>query len=313
MNHEFNNVKNGQNDPLVDALQNIGRWFTFRNVMRRFPLLYPLSYLFLPPRVALSYLKGMRATSKVIHGRVETRSDPNKPLDYLAQFLKDEKGKGLPPHDFLHAQAGHLILDHYESSSVLTAGVYFLMRNPDAMAKLQAELRQTFRRYGDISEDRLQDLAWLNATIEEIIRLHTNVPYGLPRISPGYTVDGHYVPEGVTVATCAYATHHSTRYFLRPYEFRPERWLPASHAQYDRQFDSDERSAFRPFSMGPRNCLGQAMAYVVLRIMLAKLCWSFDWRLLNEDEVDWDRDLRLYMYWKKPRVQVRLAPCDAAA
>lgn len=76
-------------------------------------------------------------------------------------------------------------------------------------------------------------------------------------------------------------------------------------------FDTDVKSAFRPFSAGSRNCLGQAMAYIVLRIFFAKLCWSFDWELANRGQVNWDRDLRLYIIWQKPLVQIRLTPPQA--
>jgi cytochrome P450 len=31
----------------------------------------------------------------------------------------------------------------------------------------------------------------------------------------------------------------------------PERWLPGSG------YDSDRKDAFNPFSVGPRNCIGQ--------------------------------------------------------
>lgn len=164
--------------------------------MRRFPLLYPISYLLLPPKVALSYIAAHNASKKLIRKRVENRHT-QKQLDYLARFLKDEKE--IQPDAYLGSQAGHLILDHFESSSVLAAGFYFLMTNPEAMSKLQTELREAFNSFDDITDSGLRELKWLQATIEEIIRLHTNVPYGLPRISPGYTVDGHYVPKGVSL------------------------------------------------------------------------------------------------------------------
>ncbi|KAK2022913.1 cytochrome P450 [Colletotrichum zoysiae] len=305
LGHNFKNIQSGQNHPILESLLRIGHWATFRNVMRRFPLLYPLSYVFLPPKVAFSYFRAHSTSKKLIRARVEDRHD-RKELDYMAQFLRNESA--IPPDDFLVSQAGHLILDHYESSSVLTAGMCFLTTNHEVMNKIQTELRVTFKSYEDISEDKLQDLPWLNATIEEVIRLHTNVPYGLPRISPGYTVDGHYVAKGVVVSSCAYATTHSDTYFSKPYEFKPQRWLPKDHVEYDRVFDDDDRSAFKPFSAGSRNCLGQAMAYLVLRIMFAKLCWRFQWELLNKDEMDWDRDLRLYIVWQKPKVHVRLTP-----
>lgn len=52
------------------------------------------------------------------------------------------------------------------------------------------------------------------------------------------------------------------------------------------------------------------MAYLVLRIIVAKLCWRFDWEMVNRAQVDWDRDLRLYMIWQKPPVRVRLTPFE---
>ncbi|KAK1701965.1 cytochrome P450 [Colletotrichum lupini] len=307
LGHNFKNIQSGQNHPILESLLRIGHWATFRNVMRRFPLLYPLSYVFLPPKVAFSYFRAHSTSKKLIRTRVEERHD-RKDLDYMTQFLKNEEA--LPPDGFLVSQAGHLILDHYESSSVLTAGMCFLTTNDEVMKKLQNELRTTFKSYEDITEDKLQDLPWLNATIEEVIRLHTNVPYGLPRISPDHIVDGNYVAKGVVVSSCAYATTHSEKYFSKPYEFKPQRWLPKDHAEYDHVFDGDDRAAFRPFSAGSRNCLGQAMAYLVLRIMFAKLCWKFQWELLNKNEMDWDRDLRLYIVWQKPKVHVRITPFE---
>jgi cytochrome P450 len=187
----------GKDHPILASLSRIGHWATLRNVMRRFPLLYPLCYVLLPPKVALSYFAAHRASKVLVRKRVAERHD-QKQLDYLFQFMKGEKT--LPPDDFLVAQAGHLVLDHFESSSVLSAGIYFLTTNPEAMGKLQRELRESFKSFDDIKEDILQDLPWLHAIIEEILRIHTNVPYGLPRISPGITVDGQSRPTGVSLS-----------------------------------------------------------------------------------------------------------------
>lgn len=163
--------------------------------MRRFPLLYPFSYLTLPPKVALAYYRAIKTVTVLARLRVEDRHNSKK-LDYMTQYLKNESA--IPSVDFLVPQASHLILDHYESSSVFSAGLYFLPTNPAVMSRLQQELRGAFKSYQDITDEKIQSLPWLNAVIEETIRLHTNVPYGLPRISPGITVDGHYVPKGVS-------------------------------------------------------------------------------------------------------------------
>ena len=60
--------------------------------------------------------------------------------------------------------------------------------------------------------------------------------------------------------------------------------------------------------MGPRGCIGQNMAYIQGRILLAKMIWYFDWELLNKGQADWERDLKLYAIWEKPPVILKYTP-----
>ena len=43
------------------------------------------------------------------------------------------------------------------------------------------------------------------------------------------------------------------RNFVDPLSFIPERWLPDA----DPKFGADIKEMFRPFMVGPRNCIGQ--------------------------------------------------------
>lgn len=60
-----------------------------------------------------------------------------------------------------------------------------------------------------------------------------------------------------------------------------------------------------PFSIGPRGCLGTNLAYMEMRIILAKLVWHFDWELLNQG-LDWRRDSRHDLLWTKPEIRLRV-------
>lgn len=65
-----------------------------------------------------------------------------------------------------------------------------------------------------------------------------------------------------------YTIHHNPEYYPSPYLFKPERFLEGDV--------ETARSAFTPFSIGPRGCIGKAVAYMELRLTLAKLIWSFE-------------------------------------
>lgn len=56
-----------------------------------------------------------------------------------------------------------------------------------------------------------------------------------------------------TVWIDAWVANRLDRFWARPLEFRPERWLNPD----DPEFAKDDKSIFRPFWAGPRDCLGK--------------------------------------------------------
>lgn len=103
-----------------------------------------------------------------------------------------------------------LMRQHLIASSVLIAGaettatalcgiVFFLCNSPIAMQTLVSEVHSAFASEGDITFQSTSKLSYLNAVIEEGLRLYPPVASGLSRLPPpgGAYVDGHFVPEGV--------------------------------------------------------------------------------------------------------------------
>ncbi|RYO89274.1 hypothetical protein DL766_000911 [Monosporascus sp. MC13-8B] len=281
---EYRNIESEHGGLLLEAISSFGWWGTLRVALKRFPLLSPLQWFFLRPHMLFTYIKSTATNVQAVADRLKNRDQKRK--DYMTPILTE--GQPLPPTEYLTAHVTNIVYGHVETSTVATAAVYFLLMHPEVHRKLQQELRDNFRSFDQLTDKALQSIQWLGAVIDETIRLHTNVPYGLPRISPGAEIDGYHIAKGCVVTTCAFATTHSPKYFQKPREFRPERWLPRTHADYDKIFDHDNRSAFRPFSMGSRGCIGQGVA----------------------GEIHWERDLRLYTVWQKPPVKVRFHPAS---
>ena len=105
---------------------------------------------------------------------------------------------------------------------------------------------------------------------------------------------------------------HSERYWHKPREFCPERWLPATDPDHNPAFDKDVRECFRPFSAGTRSCIGQNMGYRQARVLLARMAWKLDWEIVNADQFDWNRDLRLYATYIRPTFRARFHLSDVA-
>jgi hypothetical protein len=60
------------------------------------------------------------------------------------------------------------------------------------------------------------------------------------------------------------------------HHFRPERFLPEN-------IDKINPDTFRPFERGPRNCIGQELALIELKIILALTVREFDVKGAYED------------------------------
>ena len=56
-----------------------------------------------------------------------------------------------------------------------------------------------------------------------------------------------------SVGVHQYSAYHTSANFANPEKFVPERWLDPTPEEYRH----DDKAAFQPFSIGPRNCVGK--------------------------------------------------------
>jgi cytochrome P450 len=194
--------------------------------------------------------------------------------DFLTYILKYNDTKyGLSEAE-MTSNAGLFVFAGSETTATLLSGTtYYLLRNPEKMEKLVKEVRGAFKSEKDINFQSVSELKYLVACLEEGLRIYPPVPTGLPRRVPkgGDTVAGKFVPEGVcnpsalpsslismlmfqqtAVSVTHLGTFHLASNFQDPKSYVPERWTGE-----DPKYDSDNKSAVQPFSLGPRNCIGQ--------------------------------------------------------
>lgn len=66
----------------------------------------------------------------------------------------------------------------------------------------------------------------------------------------------------------------------------------------------DEKAVFNPFGVGPRACIGQALAWTQMRIILAKLFWNFDFEIPEGSAVPEWTSQKVYWAWNRVPLEV---------
>ncbi|KAH6715993.1 cytochrome P450 [Leptodontidium sp. MPI-SDFR-AT-0119] len=180
-------------------------------------------------------------------------------------------------------------------SSALSATTFHLLRNPQYLERLTREIRSTFSTVGNMSLEGLASLSYLQAVIQEGLRLNPPLPIALPREIPkgGAQICGEWIPGGTTVGIHYLSIHTQEQYFKKALEFHPQRWLR------DSEFENDNLDMAKPFLMGPYNCIGKDLAMHEIRLLLATVLLHFDIKLSHES-LNWD-DMKVFTLWdKKP-------------
>lgn len=188
---------------MLSLFQKCGLWGTINQVSRRYPLFRPFIWFLIPPSVALIAPKLFRLNRQEIRARMNRRGDLPHP-DYMQLLIPESSEKDAAvdfSEDYLLAQANNLMVASFDPmSNLMTAILHYACGSPEKLQKLTSEIRGSFGSCLDITPTALCGLSYLQAVIDEGLRIHTGAAFGLPRVSPGRTVDGHFVPKGVSIS-----------------------------------------------------------------------------------------------------------------
>ncbi|KAG6829974.1 hypothetical protein H0H92_002779 [Tricholoma furcatifolium] len=172
-------------------------------------------------------------------------------VDLLAKLKASKDSDGNPMgREELTAEALTLLIAGSDTTSNSTCAIiYYLALNPLIQAKLHSELDGQLASEDLIAatSDQVKNLPYLEACINEGLRIHSTSSLGLPRIVPaeGMNVAGHSFPPGTVVSVPSYTIHRDPEVWGEDTEvYRPERWKEQDQAKIQKTFN--------PFSVGPR-------------------------------------------------------------
>ncbi|KAF2275080.1 cytochrome P450 [Westerdykella ornata] len=172
-----------------------------------------------------------------------------------------------------------LFAGHDTTASTLCYCYALLKKHPNVLAKVCQELDSVFGTEVSVAEQLRQnpylinDCHYLLAVIKEVLRLWSpasGVKQGRKDYFIKDPVTGDMLPtEDCVIWINVITVHRDPRNWEDPDAFIPERFL----SENADKFNPD---AYRPFERGPRNCIGQELAYIELKVVLAMTVREFD-------------------------------------
>ncbi|CAN0911226.1 Desmethyl-deoxy-podophyllotoxin synthase [Linum grandiflorum] len=177
--------------------------------------------------------------------------------------------------DVIKAVTLELFLAGIETSSTTIEWTMSeMIRHPGVLNKVQEEVRQVFGKNGDVKEDNLHQLKYLDTIIAETLRLHPPIPLLAPREGREHVMlNGRDIPTKTRVIVNAWAINRDSRYWKDAEKFYPERFVDCSTDYKGNDFQ------FISFGAGRRMCPGMSFGMAVVKLTLANLLFHFDWKL----------------------------------
>jgi cytochrome P450 len=149
---------------------------------------------------------------------------------------------------------------------------YVLALHPSVEARVHAELEDVLGGRAPSPPD-FSRLPYLDRVIDETMRLYPPIPMMLRTAAADDVVCGRRVPKGSIVAIMPWVIHRHRKLWDEPDRFDPGRFAREASA-------ARPRYAYLPFSTGPRVCVGESLASLQIRVIVAILAQRFRFRLV---------------------------------
>ncbi|MDO9408329.1 cytochrome P450 [Patulibacter sp.] len=201
----------------------------------------------------------LRAVDDVLLPEIAARrqvADLDERTDILSMLLqaRDEDGELMGDRELRDELMTLLVAGHETTATSLSWALEKLVRHPDALRRLQDEVREG------------ESDVWMTAVIRETMRLCPVISITVRELQEPVQIAGHRLPAGARVVPCIHLVHRRPDLYPDPDAFRPERWLDQTPGTY----------TWIPFGGGVRRCLGASFALFEMKVILGEIVRSMD-------------------------------------
>lgn len=184
--------------PWIDAIFNSLQAGVIFRSMRYWPLFYRALRLAFGRKLREKRRVQFKFCADSVDRRLERDPTHIRPdLWSLVLRQKEEERLTLPE---MHTNSSAFMMAGTETTATACGGLtYYLLKHPDKMERLVREIRTSFRNEEEMTITRMQRLDYLQACLNEVLRIYPPSVTGFQRRTPpeGAEICGRFVPGGV--------------------------------------------------------------------------------------------------------------------
>ena len=253
----------------------------FRDYQRSQPILNLAALVPGPRWMPRLFRRQTRATARriraLIAGLTQARQaeiDAGCAPDDLATKIMTTRdpvdGRPFGPDEMVDQVAIFFLAGHETSAAALGWTLYLLAHAPEVQERCAAEAQGWSGAFSDLSSLRLT-----RDSFRESLRLYPPVPMMVRETTRPERLRDRLAPKGAQIVLSPWHLHRHERFWDAPDTFDPERWQRADGAEA-------RRSAYLPFSAGPRVCTGAGFAMMEGVVLLAHLLRAYRFELVAD-------------------------------
>ena len=221
-----------------------------------------------------NFMRQQQAIDEAIYQELAARrtQDISNRQDILSLMMsaRDETGEALKDLELRDELMTLMLAGHETTATAIAWSLYWVHRYPQIKAKLVAEIASLGTNPKPME---IAKLPFLDAVCKETLRIYPVAMLTFPRVvQEPMELMGYKLEIGQILMGCIYLLHQREDVYPEPRKFKPERFL-------EREFSAYE---FFPFGGGKRRCIGEALAQLEMKLVLATIISQYELELVSQ-------------------------------
>ncbi len=240
------------------------------------PIAYFQPYLPLPSfrRRDAARKRLVKRVEAILERRLAAGERPDDGLQTLIDSTYKD-GDRLGAHEITGILIAIMMAGHHTSAGTASWVFLELLRHPEALERVQAELDSVWSEGEPLSYATLRQLRYLHDVIREVLRLHPPLIFLLRKVLRDFEYGGYRIPKGAMACASPAVTHRIDDTFAASVRFDPDRFARG---------EAKDPFAWVPFGGGKHKCTGNAFGLLQLKTISAYLLRNYDFQLVDPPE-----------------------------